>query len=467
MIDRLGHDPGRQKARCHGFVAEFGRLANPARQRHRVEIGGGDVQRQHAIVLVEQNRQSLVISRLGSLDCQVDRILKGAVGRKEFGQPFPGAGTGLGDLQAGLFRSIGRHDARPARVGHDRNPAAVERRQIEKALTEIKHLLYGLNPDGAALSEGSIIHRVRAGHRAGVGQGRPLARAATPALDNHQRFAPGALAHRLHEIASAGHAFDVQRHHLCLRIACQVAQEINLVQVGAIAIADKLCDPQTELLGPGQEHSAQRTALGNQRHAAGRRSRLERRVQLMAGVHQPGTVGAHEPDAVLLGRAQHLLLARTVAGLAKSGRHDRRRRHPGPAAILQHGRYRRRWRDDHRQVDRPANLGRRLKPRHGTQPLCPWVDRIDLLKAARHELSNQLGSEPALGGRAYHHHPARVKEGLDAHSLPPSVAGPSPAWNATSFRSAPRFHRFLTISATREASSSSPSAVRPSAAPSR
>ncbi len=174
---------------------------------------------------------------------------------QETGEPFPEFRAGFGQHKAHLLGPVGGQHPRPAGVGHDGDAASLDRRHVDQALAQIEHLLDRVDPDGPTLPQHGVVDGIGAGHRAGVGEGRPPPRTAAARLDDYQRLVAGELVHRPHKGPPVGDAFYVQRHHLRLRVLGQVGQEVNLVQVGAVAVTDELGEAQPLLLRPGEDGS--------------------------------------------------------------------------------------------------------------------------------------------------------------------------------------------------------------------
>ncbi len=75
--------------------------------------------------------------------------------------------------QPGAFQGIGRQDARPAGVGDDGNPVALQERLVTECQGHIEQLLIELSAQDASLAESSLVGLLGASQRAGVGGHRP------------------------------------------------------------------------------------------------------------------------------------------------------------------------------------------------------------------------------------------------------------------------------------------------------
>ena len=183
----------------------------------------------------------------------------------------------------------------PARVGHDgdarprtggRPTKPLHRSNISSTVSTriAPHYL-----------ERSVVHGVGA-------RQEPVARAwrAGPpgcaGLDDHERLHEREGPHRVQECRRPARSRCRARPPRSPRVFGQIRQQVDLVEVGAVAVAQELREAQSLLLSPAEHRTAERAALRDEGHGPGRRACLERGKEAVPRVDDARAVGADDAD---------------------------------------------------------------------------------------------------------------------------------------------------------------------------
>src|ERR1044072_1874310 len=215
----------------------------------------------------------------------------------------------------------------------------------------------------------------------GAGGGaRPRARAA--ALDRRDRLLACHAAGDLREPARVSERLEVEKDHARAGVLLPVLEEVVGRDVGLVADAHEVRDPEPQRAGGFEDREPERTALRRKRDLPGRRpGRRERRVEPHAGlgVEHPEAVGAHHAHAVLArGVAERpLALGALGAGLLESGGDHDHAEHALPAAFLDGFQGLPGGHHDDRQVDVRRDVGDARGGEHRLPDPAGGIDRVD------------------------------------------------------------------------------------------
>jgi hypothetical protein len=318
--------------------------------------------------------------RVGVPD-HVDRVVDRGRPRKGLGEPALRRGVEAGELQAVADRRVGREDARPARVRHDRGAAAQRHGLVRKGARVLEQLVQPLDAQDPRLQEERVVRLVRSGERAGVGARGAGALGGAARLDRDDRlaFVPRDRARDLQEALGALQIFDVQEDHAGLGVVGEVLEEVAFVQVGLVAERGELGEAKALLGHDLQRRDSHRPALREERDAPRRRHPARE-----GGVHRDGgggvddaqAIGPHQTHSARARRPRDFRLPRRALGpdLLEPRRDDHGGRHAAAAARLDDPQHRVGGDDDDRQVDR---IGDRLHGRVGADPQDAALARMD------------------------------------------------------------------------------------------
>ena len=212
------------------------RLAEPAshkswrcldRQRHQGarDVGTrhhrrGRVDEEHSTGcgVVVQDLQGLHVAFHRRVADDVHRVAVRPVGRQHPVQPLERDVVQGGQRDARMRRSVGRHYARAAAVGQDREGFRPIGPESSQCFGRQKQLLKRVYAQHAGARDGCVVDHVRARQRAGVRGCGALALVGTPGLDDDHRLVARRRARRRHELARRLDGFDVQEDGACLRV---------------------------------------------------------------------------------------------------------------------------------------------------------------------------------------------------------------------------------------------------------
>ena len=162
-------------------------VSQTARAASTLEVSGRTVERQDRVdaVVLEQDRKGVGVaapraSPTGRRDCPGSR--PAAAPRIEAGQRLR---RQLGEA-AFVDDGVGREDAEPAAVGHDRKAVAGHRRAPR--ISTASNSSCSVRTRHAGAPEGRLVDGVGAGERPGVGGGRTGALLVAPGLEDDHRL---------------------------------------------------------------------------------------------------------------------------------------------------------------------------------------------------------------------------------------------------------------------------------------
>ena len=240
-----------------------------------------------------------------------------------------------------------------------------------------------------------------------------------PPLRTITGFLAAARRRAAEEAPAVAYSLHVCGDHTGVRILGEVVQEVRLVEVERVPVADHLAEPQTPLL-PAPDHAKTvASALGQEADVTrlGWKARIE--GELCLRVVEPHAVGADHADARLLDATLQLPLERRrfiTPGFAEASREEvDQLRSLGLGSLHQLQRGAGGNRGDH-EVHRPRDG---LEPRVGLvsqQLIQLGVDRMDRAREA--DLDQRLDELVSLAlrirGGAHDGDALRPEEGLEA-----------------------------------------------------
>src|SRR3990172_3045235 len=141
------------------------------------------------------------------------------------------------------------------------NGSKGERPHVSEGEEHIDQLLDGVHRDGAGLDHGGVPDVALARQRRRVRRGGAASGGCPSPLQHHHRLRGGGGLQRRQEPPSVPHALHVRSHHRSLSIGGEVLQEVGLVQVNAVAVADGLGEAQAARLAEVRQLEQQVPAL--------------------------------------------------------------------------------------------------------------------------------------------------------------------------------------------------------------
>ena len=120
---------------------------------------------------------------------------------------------------------------------------------------EVDDLLDAVDADGVDLAAEGVEHLERAGEAGGMRHNGARAGGRSSALENDRGLGGGSLADRLDKAAAVFDPLDVGSDDLRLRVVREVAEQLALVDVGGVAVADDLREADAAD-GGGVDHLA-------------------------------------------------------------------------------------------------------------------------------------------------------------------------------------------------------------------
>ena len=280
-------------------------------------------------MVLEQDRKGVGVAAPRRVADEVDGVAP-APGRRqhrvEAGQRLR---RQLGEAAALVDEGVGREDAEPAAVGHDRKAVAGHRRAPRQDLDGVEQLLQRPHAEHAGAPEGGLVDGVGAGERPGVGGGRPRALLVAPGLEDDHRLEAGRRSRRRHELAGVGHRLDVQEDGRGRGVQGQVVEQVAEVDVGHVADRDQVGEADVAGGGPVEDAREDGAGLGDEGELAGLGAEVgEGGVEAAARHHDAKAVRADDAQQVRPRRVEHRLAQGLAAGdgaLAEAGGDDHRR----------------------------------------------------------------------------------------------------------------------------------------------
>ncbi len=205
----------------------------------------------------------------------------------------------------------------PAGVGHDGDAPAARHRLhgVEGGIVE--QLGDRLDPLHAALGQQGVVHRIGAGQRTGVAADglRSLGRSARLQAQHRLMGFPEDVADGFDESPPVGYVLQVHGDDLCLLVLGQIIEQVDFVDVGLVAEADKLAEAHLPLFGVIENRGAQRAALRDKSEVSGLgHLATERGVHrdVRIGIDDSQTVRADQRNARLANLRRELLPPRRL-----------------------------------------------------------------------------------------------------------------------------------------------------------
>ncbi len=316
-----------------------------------------------------------------------------------------------------MLASAGRN---ARRVATDPHPGTARHRLVGDQHRDVEQLLDRVGADHSRLEEQRVHRHVGARERAGVrGRGAPPG-ARAPALDRDDRLAAAHAARDLGEAARVPERLEVEQDHVRPRIPLPELEQVVARDVGLVADAHEVRDPDVELGRVLEDREPEGSALGRERDPPrGRIGGREGGVELDAGlgVDDAQAVGTDEPHAVALNALAQRRLARGPlgAGLLEAGAdHHHRLDAVAPAGLDDREHVRRRD-DDHGEIHRAGHVGDGRIGLDRLDHLGLGVHREDrAVESPAQQVVEDLGADRAAGARgADHRHRARPQDGFD------------------------------------------------------
>lgn len=128
------------------------------------------------------------------------------------------------------------------------------------------------------------------------------------ALVYYQRFSGGCLCQHTSQTLAIGSALDIGRDDLCLWVVRKIVQQLALIYVTGIAVADILAEMQPPHHGTADDIGSVAAALGNEANGSTHLRVVETEAQPGRRAVQAHAIRTKNPDAVLPGFADQLVL---------------------------------------------------------------------------------------------------------------------------------------------------------------
>ncbi len=331
-----------------------------------------------------------------------------------------------GQLSAGSHESVGGQHTRSAGIGDDAEARSARTRLLAESLCHIKEVGDVLHAQHAATAEGSFENVIASGQRSGVGRGSAGSGLGASGFDHDDRLAESNLARRRKERSRVAHRLHVNENALGVGIVAEVINEIAPADIEHRAGRNDRAEAHVLLLAPIENRRLQCAALAEESHAAFFRHGLrEGGVEADRGIHESHAVGPDQAQRSALQMLFDFLFQQGAIGplLAKSGRNDDRRFHPGVDALADDLRHGLRRRYNQRQIDSAGNVRNPLLGLDSRDLRMAWIDGINL---ERELAFQQIGNDAASDGAgpvcgSNHSHGSRQEQGLKRSPSPVEV----------------------------------------------
>ena len=182
------------------------------RPRHAEGVGrrlGGEHHERGIRGVAADGVERMAVARGIGVAHEIDGVDEARRRRQHGGQPLAHRRLERLDLESRLARGVGRHDAEPAAVGHDEEPATARQGLARQPAREVEELLDGAHAKRPRLLDRRVERAIGARQRAGMRGDGARALGGAPRLQQHHRLHRRRRAQRLEEAPPVGHALDV------------------------------------------------------------------------------------------------------------------------------------------------------------------------------------------------------------------------------------------------------------------